>query len=115
MHSMKNIRGVLEKSRKVFRPQFFCTFSEEKMLNDKAKLHAMIDRLEVGLINHADIVNLRGLVERLDEMEDLVDVVCSCRTQEIPMIRMGSKQASPSPASTPQWPGQWDDNAPGRP
>lgn len=73
------------------------------MLSDKAKLHAIIDRIEVGLINRDDIITLRGAVERLDELDDLVDAVCACRTQEIPVLR-----------GIVFYPSE-DDNAPGRP
>lgn len=57
------------------------------MIADKHSLLEIIDRIETGIINAADIATLRGVVQRLDEMDDLVDAVCSCRTQEIPIIR----------------------------
>ena len=57
------------------------------MIPDRAQLDAIIDRIETGIINAADIATLRGAIQRLDEMDDLVDTVCSCRTQEIPVIR----------------------------
>ena len=74
------------------------------MLSDIQKLHEIIDRVETGIIKRDDIIALRGAVTRLDEMDDLVEAVCSCRTQEIPILRAGS------------WSGiRLDDDAPGRP
>jgi hypothetical protein len=72
------------------------------LLTDKFKLLEIIDRLEIGLINRDDINILRGAVQRLDEMDDLLDTVCSCRTQEIPILRDAIQR-------------KWDDDAPGRP
>jgi hypothetical protein len=57
------------------------------MIADKRALLEIIDRIETGIINETDVATLRGVVERLDEMDDLVDTVCSCRTSEIPIIK----------------------------
>jgi hypothetical protein len=57
------------------------------MIADKDHLHSIIDKIEIGLINAGEIKELRRLVDRLDELDDLVDAICSCRTQEIPMLR----------------------------
>lgn len=73
------------------------------MIPDKFRLLGIIDRIEIGIINAAEVRTLREAVQRLDEMDDLVDAVCTCRTQEIPVIRMRT--------SAPRL----DDDAPGRP
>jgi hypothetical protein len=57
------------------------------MIADKDHLHSIIDKIEVGLINAGEITELRRLVDRIDELDDLVDAICSCRTQEIPTLR----------------------------
>jgi hypothetical protein len=57
------------------------------MIADKGQLLAIIDNVERGLIMEADMITLRRAIERLDEMDDLVDTVCSCRTQDIPVVR----------------------------
>jgi hypothetical protein len=85
------------------------------MLSDKAKLHAIIDRIEVGLINRDDIIALRGAVERLDELDDLVDAVCACRTQEIPILRGQNGRLLGCEAGELIRDLVGDDDAPGRP
>lgn len=57
------------------------------MINNRAALDAALDRIEVGLVNADDVALLRSAINQLDEIDDLVDVLCSCRTQEIPIIR----------------------------
>jgi hypothetical protein len=56
------------------------------VISDKANLMTIIDDIERGLVCEEYIRILRQLVERLDEMDDLVDTVCSCRTQDIPVV-----------------------------
>lgn len=57
------------------------------MIGNRASLDAALDRIATGLIFEHDVSLLRSAVAALDEMDDLVDAVCSCRTQEIPIIR----------------------------
>ena len=76
------------------------------MIADRASLDAALDRIATGIVNAADVAHLRGAVARLDEMDDLVDAVCSCRTQEIPVLR---ELRLPVKRRT------GDDDAPGRP
>lgn len=91
------------------------------MLPDKDRLNRILDDIERGLINQDDVLYLRDAIERLDELDDLVDTVSSCRTQEIPVLREVRGPSECCGASSerhtcpPRWPGQWDDNAPGRP
>lgn len=70
------------------------------MLNDKQALLAIVARVETGAATYADALALRGLIQRVDELDDLVDQICSCRTQEIPIIRNC-------------WGGPYDDVEPG--
>lgn len=67
------------------------------MISNKRQLLEDLDFIERGLVSGVRVRRLREAVQRLDEMDDLVDAVCSCRTQEIPVLRMR------------------DDDAPGRP
>lgn len=93
------------------------------MIADKGRLLAILDDIERGLINAPDIAELRRAVTRLDEMDDLVDAICSCRTSEIPVVRQRVTYSPPWPVcmctSTAQcgacWEHAQDDNAPGRP
>jgi len=96
------VAGRGKTKSQILEAQKFSHFSEEKMLSDRASLNLIIDRIETGIINEADIEILRDVITRLDELDDLVDAVCSCRRDEIPILR-------PSVA------GMWDDDAPGRP
>lgn len=57
------------------------------MLADKARLLAIIDDIERGLVNQHHVAELRHAVQRLDELDDLVEAVCACRTQEVPILR----------------------------
>ena len=74
------------------------------VIADRASLDAALDRIATGIVNEGDVAVLRGAVARLDEMDDLVDAVCSCRTQEIPVLRELRLPV-----------GTRDDDAPGRP
>jgi hypothetical protein len=67
------------------------------MIHDKAILKAALDRCATGVFSEADIVILGEAIERLDELDDLVDTICTCRTQEIPTIKL----ASMAPADCP--------------
>jgi hypothetical protein len=59
------------------------------MIADKHSLLKIIDDIESGEIDDLEhgLTLLRNAVQRLDEMDDLVDAVCTCRTVEIPILR----------------------------
>lgn len=89
------------------------------MIADRQSLMNAIDRLAEGAVFQHDVELLRGAVERLDEMDDLVDAVCSCRTQEIPILRGVNLSHACRGGRAPGLPGACcaygDDYAPGRP
>ena len=62
------------------------------MIGDKQALMDALDRLASGAVYDHDVSMLRNAVQRLDEMDDLVDAVCSCRTAEIPVLRLKHDQ-----------------------
>lgn len=63
------------------------------MISDKETLLGIIERVATGTATTEDALILEGVVQRLDELDDLVDAVCSCRTQEIPIVQLRLRPA----------------------
>jgi hypothetical protein len=55
------------------------------MINNEWELRKIIERASV-ILRPDEVDQLRGLINRVSELDDLVEAVCACRTQEIPMI-----------------------------
>ncbi len=56
------------------------------MIQNEWELNKIIERASV-ILRPDEVDQLRALIKRVDELDDLVEAVCACRTQEVPIIR----------------------------